>query len=76
VVGISDSIETLRRMSLFWGITPLPGAPTAGGPELREFIETWGKKHKRLAEGDCVVYLTGSAMIQSAHNLVVVQKVQ
>jgi pyruvate kinase len=76
VVGISDSIETLRRMSLFWGITPLPGAPTAGGPELREFIEAWGKKNKRLAPGDCVVYLTGSAVVESAHNVVVVQKVE
>jgi pyruvate kinase len=76
VVGISDSIETLRRMSLFWGIKPLAGAPTAGGTELREFIEAWGKKHNRLSKGDCVVYLTGSGLVQSAHNVVVVQKVE
>jgi len=76
VIGISDSIETLRQMSLFWGITPLPGAPSTGGPELREFIETWGKANKRLASGDCVVYLTGSAVVESAHNVVVVQKVE
>lgn len=75
VVGISDSAETLRRMSLFWGITPLPGAPAAGGPELREFIEAWGKKQKRLATGDRVVYLMGSAVVKSAHNVVVVQEV-
>jgi len=76
VVGISDSAETLRRMSLFWGITPLPGAPTEGGPELREFIESWGKQHQKLATGDRVVYLMGSAVVKSAHNVVVVQEVE
>lgn len=76
VVGISNSIETLRRMSLFWGITPLPGAPTEGGPELRAFIETWGKAKGRLATGDRVVYLMGSAVVKSAHNVVVVQEVE
>ncbi|MDP6717867.1 MAG: pyruvate kinase [Pirellulaceae bacterium] len=76
VVGISDSVETLRQMSLFWGITPLPGAPAGSGPELREFIESWGKQQKRLAKGDCVVYLIGSAVVKSAHNVVVVQEVE
>ena len=31
VVGISDSAETLRRMSLYWGITPLAGAEPGKG---------------------------------------------
>jgi len=75
VVGISDSMETLRQMSLFWGITPLPGAPTEGGPELRQFIESWGKAQNRLATGDRVVYLMGSAVVKSAHNVLVVQEV-
>ena len=63
-------------MSLFWGITPLPGAPPGGGPELREFIESWGKQQKRLTKGDCVVYLSGSAVVKGAHNVVVVQEVE
>lgn len=75
VVGISDSAETLRQMSLFWGITPLPGAPTEGGPELRSFIESWGKAQNRLVTGDRVVYLMGSAVVKSAHNVLVVQEV-
>ncbi len=76
VVGISDSDATLRRMSLFWGITPLPGAPTEGGPALREYIEAWGKQNRRLASGDRVVYLMGSSVVKSAHNVLVVQEVE
>ncbi len=75
VVGVSDSVETLRRMTLFWGITPLLGAPAEGGPKLREFIEAWGKTSNRLATGDRVVYLMGSDVVKSAHNVLVVQEV-
>ena len=74
-VGVSDSPETLRRMSLFWGITPLPGAPTSDGPKLREFIDAWGRAAELLRPGNRVVYVTGSEFFAHAHSLVVVQEV-
>ncbi|HUG70113.1 MAG TPA: pyruvate kinase [Pirellulaceae bacterium] len=76
VVGVSDNESTLRRMTLFWGILPLPGAPVANGPQLREFIENWGRATGVLAKGDRVVYVTGSEVIAHAHNVVVVQEVE
>lgn len=76
VVGVSDNEATLRRMTLFWGILPLPGAPVGNGPALREFIDNWGRTTGVLATGDRVVYVTGSEVIAHAHNVVVVQEVE
>jgi len=75
VVGVSNSPETLRRMSLFWGITPLPGAPVGDGPKLRQFIDDWGRRGDLLAPGDRVVYVTGSEVVANAHNMIAVQQV-
>lgn len=76
VVGVSENESTLRRMTLFWGILPLPGAPVSDGPKLREFIEDWGRGAGVLAKGDRVVYVTGSEVVALAHNVVVVQEVK
>lgn len=76
VVGVSDIEATLRRMTLFWGIVPLRGAPVADGPKLREFIDAWGRESGLLSTGDRVVYVTGSEVIAHAHNVVVVQEVE
>lgn len=76
VVGVSDNESTLRRMTLFWGILPLPGAPVSDGPALREFIDSWGRAAGVLSKGDRVVYVTGSEVIAHAHNVVVVQEVE
>jgi pyruvate kinase len=75
-VGVSDSEATLRRMCLFWGITPLAGAPQQSGPELRMFIDDWGRKEGVLKTGDRVVFVTGSGVVQAAHNALVVHEVE
>ncbi|MBW3596274.1 MAG: pyruvate kinase [Planctomycetes bacterium] len=75
-LAISDSPATLRRMCLFWGITPLPDAPAHDPPELRRFIDQWGIRDGCLRAGDRVVFVTGSALVESAHNVVVVHEVE
>jgi pyruvate kinase len=75
-VGVSDNAATLRRMCLFWGITPLPGAPAETGPELRRFIDKWGREQGFLSAGDRVVFVTGSGVVQTAHNTLVVHEVE
>ncbi len=74
-VGVSDSVVTLRRMCLFWGIIPLPNAPVNDGPKLRQFIDDWGKAEGVLKSGDRVVFVTGTTFVQSAHNLVIVHEI-
>ena len=76
VVAVSDSAHTLRQVSLYWGITPLPDAPVTNGPELRRFIDQWGRAAGLLTTGDRVVYVTVSDFVSNAHNGVVVQEVE
>ncbi len=76
VIGVSDSEKTLRKMCLFWGITPLASAPAADGPRLRAYISEWGRQDGCLSAGDRVVFVTGSEVVPTAHNLVVVHEVE
>ena len=75
-IGVSTSDKTLRRMCLFWGITPLAGAPVDDPPALRRFLDEWGIRHGILAPGDLVVFVIGTGMVRSAHNSVVVHEVE
>ena len=74
-VAVSDSQQTLRRISMFWGITALEDAPCLYGAELRTFINEWGKQDGCLEPGDRVVMVTGSGIMTGAHNQVVVHEV-
>lgn len=75
-VGVSDHVETLRQMCLFWGITPLQVPQISNGVELRRFIAQWGQRDGALHSGDRVVYVTGSEVVAQAHNVVVVYEVE
>lgn len=74
-IGVSDSEATLRRMCLFWGIIPLRGAPVNDGPQLRTFIEEWGKRQGILRPGDRTVFVTGTNFVPVAHNMLIVHEV-
>jgi pyruvate kinase len=74
-IGVSDSAEVLRRMSLFWGVTPLPGAPVHEGPALRKFIEAWSRPRGIVSPGDRIVFVTGANFYPLAHNLLVIHEV-
>ena len=76
IVGVSDNEAALRRMSLFWGFVPVPGAPTHHGPQLREFMADWATKEAGLGRGDNIVYITGSELVPTAKNLVVVHEIE
>ncbi len=74
-VGASDNLAALRRMSLMWGIKPLY-VPRFEDPErLFAQISRWGQEHGFLASGDRVVFVTGSGVMQKAHNVLVVHTV-
>jgi pyruvate kinase len=74
-VGVSDSPAILRRMTLFWGIHPLPGAPVTDGPQLRKFVEDWARPRKIVTVGDRLVFLTGTNFYPLAFNLLVIHEV-
>lgn len=76
IIGVSDSEATLRRMALLWGVVPVAGAPVADGPRLRAFVANWGREDGSLATGDRVVFVTGSEVVPTARNLVVVHEIE
>ena len=75
-IGVSDRPEVLRKMSLNWGVRPLAGAPVHDGPQLRAFIDQWGRNQGLLQKGDRIVFATGTNFYPMAHNLLVIHEVE
>jgi pyruvate kinase len=75
-IGVSDSLHVLRRLTLYWGVTPLAGAPVHDGPQLRAFIDDWGRKQGMLTVGDRVVFVTGTNFYPMAQNILVIHEVE
>ncbi len=75
-IGVSDSPEVLRKLALFWGVTPLAGAPVHDGPALREFIDTWGRERGLIQKGDRIVFCTGTNFYPMAQNILVIHEVE
>lgn len=73
-VGVSDSEATLRRMCLYWGVVPLTDAPTHHRSELLEYVVARGRERGYLVAGDRIVLITGTGLVSSAHNMVVVHE--
>ncbi len=74
-IGASDNPIALRKMSLLWGIKPLHVAQLDDTTKLFDDISAWGRGNGFLASGDRIVFVTGSGVMQKAHNLVVVHTV-
>ncbi len=76
-VGVSDSAATLRRLCLYWGVTPLADAPLGSSPALARFVTDWGKQNGILRSGDHIVLITGTAgAAVTKHNMIVVHEVE
>jgi pyruvate kinase len=74
-VGVSDSEATLRRMCLYWGVIPLPGAPVDHPEPILRYVVDWGQRGGLLNPGDRLVLLAGTGLAASRHNLIVVHQV-
>ncbi len=75
VVGVSDSEATLRKMCLYWGVIPVPGAPVDDGRKLLEYVVERGRAAGHFTSGDRVVLVYGTGIRTSRHNMVVVHVV-
>ena len=75
-IGLSDSPTVLRKLALFWGVTPIADAPIHDGPALRSFIDKWGRDRGILTLGDRVVFITGTNFYPMAQNIVVIHEVE
>jgi pyruvate kinase len=75
-IGLSDSPSVLRRLSLFWGVTPLANAPVHDGPELRAFMDQWGRERGVITRGDRIIFVTGTNFYPMAQNILVIHEVE
>jgi pyruvate kinase len=73
-VGISDVPAVLRQMCLYWGVIPLPSAPSQH-ESLVQYLEWWGRRDGTLAAGDRIVIVGANYQISESHNLVEVHEV-
>jgi pyruvate kinase len=84
-IGVSDQETTLRKMCLYWGVTPLAGAPATRPQQLIRHIDAWACACDLAAPGDRVVIVGGSHLAagpkgslkaSGVHDIVIVHKVE
>lgn len=84
-VGVSSNEETLRQMCLYWGVTPLRGAPATDVPGLIRHTDDWACRIGCAEKGDPIVIVGGSHlaagpdgedMAAGVHDVVLVHEVE
>lgn len=84
-LGISTSEPTLRQMCLFWGVTPLRGAPARDLPELIQHADRYACRHGYATKGDRIVIVGGShlaagpnreEMASGVHDILLVHEIE
>ena len=75
-LAASVAPDTLRRMNLMWGIKPMQARQLDDTQYFIDEMCRWGRKHVGLRAGDQVVFVTGTGVVEKAHNMVVVHTVE
>lgn len=74
-LALSDQLGNARRMSLYWGVTPLYFPEINDVEHAMNFAMQWAKDRGLVAPGDRVVLLRGTLPTGPAHNELLVQEV-
>lgn len=84
-IGVSTRESTLRQMCLYWGVTPLRGAPASDMQGLIRHSDQWARSVGFATKGDRIVIVGGShlaagpdddEMAGGVHDVVVVHQVE
>ncbi|HYO25097.1 MAG TPA: pyruvate kinase [Lacipirellulaceae bacterium] len=84
-IGVSDRPETLRKMCLYWGVTPLGGAPATRPQQLIRYIDRWACAEGLARKGDRIVVVGGSHLAagprgeletSGVHDIVIVHQIE
>ncbi len=84
-LGISTSEATLRQMCLYWGVTPLRGAPARDLPELIQHADRYACEEGYATKGDRIVIVGGSHlaagpdredMASGVHDILLVHQIE
>jgi pyruvate kinase len=76
VLGVTDNEIVLRQMNLYWGVTPIAGAPAHNLGDLINHVETWGTREGKLHKGDHLVIVSAISLVAKGHNLLAVHEVR
>lgn len=66
-IGVSTRESTLRQMCLYWGVTPLRGAPARDMQGLLRHTDAWACRTGFARAGDRVVIVGGSHLTAGPH---------
>ena len=75
-VCVTDSTETYRRMSLFWGVKPVLIETAIEETKLRTFGNQWIRNNTELETGDSFVIVSDTEVLPGVQMLVMVCEVQ
>ena len=82
-VGVSGEKKTLRKMCLYWGVTPLAEAPAESMVGLVNHADQWSVENQLAEKGDNIVIVGGShlaggsgQMTGGVHDVVLVHQVE
>ena len=75
-VGVSNSEATLRRMCLYWGVVPIRNAPTDDANKLLDHVIARAQEISYVEQGDRVVLITGTRLIERGQNAILVHEVE
>ena len=63
-------------MNLLWGLKPLASQELEDTPQFIEHMCCWGHENINLQPNDHLVFVTGSGVLDKAHNMMVVHTVE
>ena len=68
MLALAHDLNTVRPMSLLWGVVSEPMPKVSSRDEFRDFIVQWGRAHGLIAAGSRIVLIRGSDPQDSTHN--------
>jgi pyruvate kinase len=73
VLGVSDDPRTVRRMCLYWGVTPIEAPHFQTNAELLRHVVDWGCG--LVARGDRIAVIASAQWNAAGHNMILVHQV-
>ena len=71
-IAVTDQSTALRRMCLFWGVTPVLSHDIQQPNHLRRLINTWAEEDSKFRAGDRVVIVVDSEVLPDILDIVMV----
>ena len=75
-ICISDNPEVYRRMSLYWGVTPVLAPQTMTPENMHQFIDDWAKENAGGKVGDPLVIVCDTELVRGVHDTVMVTRIE